>query len=304
MAPSVSVVIPTFGRPQLLTRAIESVLRQTVQDIEVIVVIDGIDDATISAIEALGDPRVRTILHDSKQGAGKSRDDGANSSRGRWVAFLDDDDEWLPEKLARQLAIARPDTIIACRTRVVTPQGDFVRPNNAYDGSIPFDEWMFDRHTWFKENDGFLQTSSLLIPRELIVDLKFKTAKHEEWELIIRATKEYNYKLAISSGVDVIYYAGSTFGSLSKSYTWPSSVAWADELGNLMTPRAYAGFCLVTAARMAADARDFSAIGKLLSAARKRGKPTFKQLFAFGLIWLFPTPIRLRIRNALRLGSA
>ncbi len=300
MVPKVSVVIPTFGRPQLVARAVESVLQQTMQELEVLVVIDGVDRDTISALEALVDPRVKIISHETRLGAGRTRDDGAEACCGEWVAFLDDDDEWLPGKLVGQLAIAKPRSIVICRTRVVMSEGNFVRPGRTYDNRVPFDEWLFDRTTWFADTDGFLQTSSLLIPRELFKSLKFTdTKQHEEWELVLRATKVLGYELLVAPGVDVIYYAATTAGSLSKSYTWPMSLAWIDGLGDLITPRGYSAFCLVVAARMAADVSDYSALPKLFAAAFKRGRPTAKQLFAFAMIWLLPTSARARIRETI-----
>jgi glycosyltransferase involved in cell wall biosynthesis len=300
LAPVVSVVIPTFGRPALVVRAVNSVLAQTMAELEVIVVIDGVDAATVSAIGSVGDSRVRIISHDHQMGAGRTRDDGVDASLGQWVAFLDDDDEWLPNKLAGQLAVAEPKSIVICRTRVVTTQGDFVRPGKPYDDSIPFDEWLFDRTTWLSDAEGFLQTSSLLIPKQLFDEVSFTdTKQHEEWELVLRATKQFGYKLLTAPGVDVIYYAGTTTGSLSKSYKWMVSVSWADGLGALVTPRAYSGFCLVTVARMAASVRDYSAVPRLLRAAMSRGKPSAKQLFAFALVWLLPETLRGKIRSSI-----
>src|SRR5215216_5981079 len=105
-APEVTVVIPTRFRPELVTRAVGSVLAQTFADFEVVVVVDGPDDATRAALAGLGDDRVRVIVLPAKGGAPNARNVGAGAARGRWTALLDDDDEWLPEKLAVQLKLA------------------------------------------------------------------------------------------------------------------------------------------------------------------------------------------------------
>src|SRR5438445_11739690 len=100
----VSVVIPTLDRPRLLLRAIDSVLRQTHQDIEVIVVVDRPSGDIVSAIQSVNDPRLRLVVNSYSLTAGGARNTGADHATGEWIAFLDDDDAWLPEKLERQLA--------------------------------------------------------------------------------------------------------------------------------------------------------------------------------------------------------
>jgi len=100
----ISVVIPTYNRREFLPLAIRSVLNQTFQDFEIIVVDDGSLD--YSAKEIVGefrDPRIRYIRHEVNKGLSAARNTGIKVSKGRYIAFLDDDDEWLPEKLELQL---------------------------------------------------------------------------------------------------------------------------------------------------------------------------------------------------------
>ena len=109
-APTVSVVIPTFNRGALLDEAIHSVLAQTFDDLELIVVDDGSTDDTRRRVEAHRDPRVR-YLHQRNTGLAAARNAGIQAARGSYVAFLDDDDSWQPDKLRRQMELlsARPD---------------------------------------------------------------------------------------------------------------------------------------------------------------------------------------------------
>jgi glycosyltransferase involved in cell wall biosynthesis len=104
-APVVSVVIPTRNRLSLLAQTLHTVLAQAVE-LEVIVVDEGSSDATPGWLARQGDPRVRTIRHDEPHGLPAARNAGAAQARGRWVAFVDDDDLWLPDKLEAQLATA------------------------------------------------------------------------------------------------------------------------------------------------------------------------------------------------------
>lgn len=101
--PRVSVVIPAYNRAGLVDKAIASVLAQTFNDFGLIVVDDGSTDGTGSAVESYQDARVKLIKLPRRGGQSAARNAGIEASRGEWIAFLDSDDEWLPEKLARQM---------------------------------------------------------------------------------------------------------------------------------------------------------------------------------------------------------
>jgi glycosyltransferase involved in cell wall biosynthesis len=103
--PRVSVIIPTYRRPRLLGAAIQSVLNQTFQDFEIVVVDDNSADNTREVTLSFQDPRIRYIAHRTNWRVGAARNTGLLNSVGDFVAFLDDDDEWLPEKLERQLEV-------------------------------------------------------------------------------------------------------------------------------------------------------------------------------------------------------
>jgi glycosyltransferase involved in cell wall biosynthesis len=110
--PKVSVIIPTYNRAHLLERAIRSVLNQTFQDFELIVVDDASTDETDRLINNLGH-QIRYIRHDKNRGASAARNTGIKHSSGDYIAFLDSDDEWLPEKLEKQIKVFenRPDKL-------------------------------------------------------------------------------------------------------------------------------------------------------------------------------------------------
>jgi len=101
--PAVSVVIPTYNRAPLLREAVASVLNQTYQDWELIVADDGSTDETRDYLAGVRDPRVRPLFLDHTGNAARARNAGVASARGSWIAFLDSDDVWLPEKLTLQL---------------------------------------------------------------------------------------------------------------------------------------------------------------------------------------------------------
>jgi glycosyltransferase involved in cell wall biosynthesis len=104
--PTVSVVIPAYNAERTIGVTLASVLGQTVSDIEVIVVDDGSTDGTARAASSLGDPRVR-VVHQPNAGHAAARNTGIADARGTYVALIDADDLWLPEKLERQLTMLR-----------------------------------------------------------------------------------------------------------------------------------------------------------------------------------------------------
>jgi glycosyltransferase involved in cell wall biosynthesis len=103
--PRVSVIIPTHRRPVLLAAAIQSVLAQTYQDFDIVVVDDASGDNTERVVRSFPDPRILYIAHQANWRVGAARNTGVLNSSGELVAFLDDDDEWLPDKLERQVAL-------------------------------------------------------------------------------------------------------------------------------------------------------------------------------------------------------
>jgi glycosyltransferase involved in cell wall biosynthesis len=104
--PAVSVVIPTRDRPRLVVGAVTSALAQRSVTVEVIVIEDGSTVTCAGSLRSLADSRVRMLRRDYPAGVAAARNAGIAVAAGSWIALLDDDDRWSPEKLARQLAAA------------------------------------------------------------------------------------------------------------------------------------------------------------------------------------------------------
>lgn len=104
--PDVSVVVPTRDRRDMVVATVQGLFDQRDVSLEVVVVDDGSLDGTNEALAALNDPRVRVVRHDQARGQAVARDSGVAAARAEWVAFLDDDDRWAPDKLRRQLDAA------------------------------------------------------------------------------------------------------------------------------------------------------------------------------------------------------
>lgn len=101
--PAVTIIIPTYNRAHTIRRAIRSALSQGIDDIEILIVDDCSSDDTESAVNEFSDRRIRYIRLDTNQGASFARNAGANAASGKYLAFLDSDDEWLGDMLVTQL---------------------------------------------------------------------------------------------------------------------------------------------------------------------------------------------------------
>ncbi len=295
----VSVIIPTTRRPALIGRAVASVLAQTMADLELIVVVEGPNPETSAILAAIADPRLRVVQNDSPTGAGAARNLGAAHARGDWLAFLDDDDEFLPEKLETQLALAAGrNVLVSCRSRVVTPHATYVWPRTLYDGRQPIDEYLFDRKTLFR-GDTLLQTSSYLLPRPLFERTRFGDSRqNEDTTLLLRVTKQAGAAILVAPETLVVLHTEEARESLGSLYQWRDMLAWADSVRDLFTPRAYSGFCLIYLGSQAARHRQWRGLPILLVRALRHGSPTPAQLAAFLAFWIIPIGLRRRLRAA------
>lgn len=164
-APAVSVVMPAYNAAACVRRAVDSVLAQTWADRELLVVDDGSGDATPAVLAAYGE-RLR-VLRQANAGPAAARNHGLRAARGRYVAFLDADDWWLPAKLERQVALldARPALgFCSTATRVVDQAGAAAAdwPCSACNGALL--ETLFVRSAAVSGS-----TSGVLARRELLL---------------------------------------------------------------------------------------------------------------------------------------
>ena len=130
--PCISVIIPTYDRYWILKEAIDSVLSQKFSDFEIIVVDDGSTDATNDLLSTYGD-QITTISQQNK-GVSAARNAGISFSRGDYIAFLDSDDMWLPEKLSCQhnFFLSHPETFICQTDEIWIRNGVRVNPKNRH----------------------------------------------------------------------------------------------------------------------------------------------------------------------------
>ena len=310
LEPLVSVVIPTHHRPLLVQRAVKSALAQTLSQIEVIVVIDGPEEDTSVALAIVDDPRLRVIELPTNQGCSAARKTGITAAKARWIAHLDDDDEWMPQKLDLQLeAVKRSQyalPIATCYVIVRSPKGEGIWPRRRPRQSEPLSEYLFVRNTLF-QGEGLIQSSTILTSKELLekVPLNPDLQRHDDWDWLLRANALEGVGIEFVPEPLSIWYLGENRPSLSSTNNWQRSFNWIQEKRDLVTPRAYSCFILVEVSARAARAGDWKAFWLLLWAAIRQGSPQPVDLCLYLGMWLIPTATRTKLRNLLtRKGNA
>lgn len=305
----VTVVIPTRNRPLLVRRAVASALGQTMRDLEVLVVVDGPDQGSISELEQIQDPRLRVVALDQGIGGSQARNRGVTHGKGEWIAFLDDDDEWFPEKLEKQLAVADTATrrypVVACRLVAQTATEKMIWPKRLPRPGEFVGDYLFHRKSLF-QGETLVQTSMILAPRELLLEVPFRTLpRHQEWDWLLRASEHPEFQLLFEPTPQTIWNIEENRARISTTgdnREWESSLRWISGYRHRITRSSYANFLMTVVADIAGKASDKKGLRSLLAEAVRNGRPNLWTLGSFLAIRFFPKQTRHRIRQALGRG--
>jgi glycosyltransferase involved in cell wall biosynthesis len=281
---------------------VHSALGQTLREIEVVVVIDGPDPDTRAAIAAVGDPRLRFVELPERGGAPNARNAGVQEAAADYVALLDDDDEWLPEKLSTQLALAREAEaglpIVATRLYVRTPRAEFVLPRRLPDAGQPLSEYLAMRRGLF-HGDGFIQTSTIMAPTALLRRVPFDPSlrRLQELDWTLRCLEHDNVRLVYAPDPLAIWYADEHRPRVSFDAPWREQFEWLQRSRSRLTPRAYAALSMSVISSMAAPTHSPRVFFMLLRDARRHGRPSRLDYLTFLQIWWLPDRIRKVLRD-------
>lgn len=265
--PTVSVIVPTYDRAALLPRSLQSVLNQTREDFELLVVDDASRDDTRAVVQAFQDDRIVYLRQSSRQGAAAARNAGIRAAKGRYVAFLDSDDSWLPTKLECQLAKAEqstePNERVVYYTQTIKNDGDrqVVRPRRGKRSDESIASYVFCANL-------DINTIVVLMPTTLAREVMFleTSQTHEEVDFFMRL-EAAGARFEFFPQPLSVYYCDARPDRMSASSDITPSIQWHDSVASYFTPRATRGFrAKVIAPRVATEGKWWLALGIILSA--------------------------------------
>jgi len=205
----VSVIVPAYNAANFICETVDSALVQTHQDLEVIVVNDGSTDSTLERLRPYGN-RIK-VLELVNGGVARARNAGVNAATGSWIAFLDADDFWTPDKIERQLA--HSDAPLRYTDRLnIGARGDLPELQSLvtpmFEGDL-FETLMIE--------GNFITTSSVLLRRDLFEQMNgYFTGLNgtEDWDLWLRIAERHRIGLLAEPLISYRFHPGG----LSRNY--------------------------------------------------------------------------------------
>jgi glycosyltransferase involved in cell wall biosynthesis len=211
--PLISVVIPCFNCQRTIRRAIESALAQTTTNIEVLVIDDGSTDGTQSVLRSILDPRLSCYYQPNSGGPAGPRNKGILRSKGQWIAFLDADDAWDPDKLEKCLDVSRAGADFVMHRMRISIDGSSACPDQ-----MPILRTFSARNTsrWASElatSRPAIPPSATMIRRSLLIahsgfDCDNELIAGEDYELWLRLARS-GARFSATSAVLGTYATGA-----------------------------------------------------------------------------------------------
>ncbi len=213
--PVVSIIIPTYNRANLIGESISSVLNQTFKDFEVIIVDDGSVDNTESVVKSFNDARIKYIKCEKNRGACVARNLGIKIAKGKYIAFQDSDDKWLPEKLEKQIKV-----LTACQENSIVYTG-FWRIKDNKKIYIPLNRVKQKDGNVYKEllNGNFISTQTLLVKKKCLEKsgvFDENLPRFQDWDLVLRLAKYYDFKF-IDEPLALCYFTSKSISTDSNA---------------------------------------------------------------------------------------
>ncbi len=265
----VSVVIPTRNRPLLVGNAVRSVLSQTHTNIEIVVVVDGPDPITVESLRAIGSMQLKTIVNAENLGLAETRNVGVRNATGNWVAFLDDDDEWFPRKIEKQLALAEQYStgflILGCRYLEKTAGMERIAPSVL---PSPFED--MSEYVYCKR--GFIQPSTIFTSKNLLHTVPFtKGLAIEDTDWLLRAVQDAGALVHVLPEALSVFNNASTQGRLGGAGPWEPLLTWGIANRGRFTERSFPVFVVM----------------ECVTRSRLRKEPLHAKLYLLLTAWMF-----------------
>lgn len=236
-APLFSVVIPVFDRAGVLGDALRSVLAQSCRDLEIIVVDDGSTDDPAAVAAGFDDPRIRVLRQDNR-GAAAARNRGIDEARGRYVAFLDSDDRFLPHHLEAMARLLADKPHMAGYAPIVVDRGggrSLVKPPR---GLRPGE----DMAVYLLCDRGFVPTITLVVPREFAVRVRYdeRVSYGDDKDFALRLSLA-GCAFAMADEPGAVWRDAFDPNRLSAGRKGASLLSWIERMRPQIPARAYYG---------------------------------------------------------------
>jgi glycosyltransferase involved in cell wall biosynthesis len=262
MSPFFSVIIPVYNRAEALRRAIESVLVQSCQDFEIVVVDDGSKDDPRSVADSFRDPRIRFVSQPNG-GGGKARNTAIDNSRGRFVAPLDCDDTFLPHHLTSMKTLLEHTTDMVGYARIKADRGGgrvFLKPPRALRRGE-------DMAAYLLCDRGFVPTITVVAPRDAAARIRYDEDlwPAEDTDFAIRLFLD-GYRFHMLEEPGAVWQDGYDPARISAGTGDRELGVWLERMRPRMTARAYHGARGWAYAKLVAPHRPLTALGLYLNA--------------------------------------
>ncbi|MEU8260766.1 glycosyltransferase [Micromonospora sp. NPDC048999] len=291
--PNVSVVIPTTGRPSLV-EAVRSARAQRGVSVHVVVVCD-LAEVPATVRELRGEVDEVVCTGGGRRGSYARNLGVAHAAPGSHVAFLDDDDAWLPGKLVAQVPVLerlaaqgfRP--VVSSRILQRTAGGEplpTATPETLIADGVRPEDYLFRRRRLGIGRQS-LPTSTLLTTGELATACRWDETlpRHQDWDWLVRAARLPGVTITQVPEATAVYTVGSP-GSVSAGADWRTSWEWAKRWEGVWARETFADFIAAQTLRYALQARDWAGVRELVRAIRRNSPPSARNaaLAALGMV--------------------
>lgn len=209
----ISVIIPTYNRAKLIGRAIQSILNQSYQDIEIIIVDDASTDETSNIVKTFKSPNIKYFALDKNSGACHARNIGIQHATGEYISFLDSDDTWEPTKLEQQYNFLKEKKahVVVCNYWKERKGEKIIKIHPNHGDIITQEELL---------NANIVTTGSLLVSRHVFEQIGLfdeQMPRYQDWELILRIAKRFTIFYLNEPLLTLFFQENSITNSTSKA---------------------------------------------------------------------------------------
>ena len=296
-APLISVLIPTYNREKILPISINSALSQTYKNFEVVVIDDCSTDDTEAVVDRYDPNVVRYVKHSSNFGGAVARNTGIDAAKGEYIAFLDSDDAWVPNKLELQYAHIQgcnfPEKVVSYTQVFHSLEGIssstfntfnpmYYKPKRGKDKSKTVGDYILC-------DKGKMLTSTLMLNHQLAKKVRFrdKLRKHQDWDFCLRLEAEGACFSFLGKPLTV-WNGDSTFEHVGRNPNYELSELWLEECRQYLSPKAIARFNMTRILPALMEKRIRKAYAqRLLAESWLLGQVPLKQFLKFSKrVWI------------------